>query len=148
MQGRPHTDEKQMPPPYTYSEDNFTDDTGSTVVTKPRSAIRRLLAFAVGASPKTIARFSSAKRRWSFVTRFMPSGPDTFYLSATPETREATIEHFRSNNEELPLRFGMMSVCDADHHTTDLQYVVDCPANPVFIEYVLEDPLRLSHKLP
>lgn len=121
MQGRPHTDEKQMPPPYTYSEDNFTDDTGSTVVTKPRSAIRRLLAFAVGASPKTIARFSSAKRRWSFVTRFMPSGPDTFYLSATPETREATIEHFRSINEELPLRFGMMSVCDADHHTTDLQ---------------------------
>lgn len=121
MQGRSRTNEKLMPPPYIYSESNLTDDTGSTVVTKPRSAIRRLLAFAVGASPKMIERVSSAKRRWSFVTRFMPSGPDNFYLSATPETRGVTIDHSRSVNEELPLRFGMMSVCDADHHTTGLQ---------------------------
>ncbi|KAI6108600.1 hypothetical protein EDD16DRAFT_69983 [Pisolithus croceorrhizus] len=121
MQGLSHADEKQTPPPYAYAEDNLPNDTGSNMVTKPRSAIQRLLAFVAGASPKATEHFASAKRRWSFATRFMPSGPDTFYLSATAETRGNAIEQSRSLNEELPLRFGMMSMCDAAHHITGLQ---------------------------
>ncbi|KAI5983440.1 hypothetical protein EDC04DRAFT_1734166 [Pisolithus marmoratus] len=121
MQARSPTDEKQTPPPYPYAEDHVSDDTGSSVVTKPRSAIRRLLAFGVGGSPKTAERFTSAKRRWSFITRFMPSGPDNFYLSATPETPGNSTEHSRFFNAELPLQFEMMSICDTDCQITRLQ---------------------------
>ncbi|KAI6040839.1 hypothetical protein EDC04DRAFT_1389436 [Pisolithus marmoratus] len=122
MQGRSPTDEKQTPlPPYPYAKDHVPDNTGSSLVTKPRSAIRRLLAFGVGGSPKTAERFTSAKRRWSFITRFMPSGPDNFYLSATPETPGNSTEHSRFFNVELPLQFEMMSICDTDCQITCLQ---------------------------
>ncbi|KAI6131284.1 hypothetical protein EDD17DRAFT_1759508 [Pisolithus thermaeus] len=147
MQGRSHADEKQMPHPYAYAEDNTTNDTGSGVVTKPRSAIRRLLAFVAGASPKTTERFASVKRRWSFATRFMPSGPDTFYLSATPETRGNAIEQSHSLSEELPLRFGMMSMCDAAHHITGLQGSPSSEPQIAMIMHgtALPEPMPTSH---
>lgn len=51
----------------------------------------------------------------------MPSGPDTFYLSAAQETQGNSTEHSRFANEELTLQFGKISVCDTHPQVTGLQ---------------------------